>query len=81
MGKLTFWLRSGLAGDWNRQGVDVENAEDEGGESGFGEHDRKRREGKQIATAPGLKFGRLEGRTGVSCAAAEETGRYTSTIL
>ena len=38
-GKLTLWLRNGLTGDWNGQGVDTESAEDEGGEKGFGEHD------------------------------------------
>ena len=37
--KLTSWLRSGLTGDRSGPGVDVESAEDEGGESGFGEHD------------------------------------------
>ena len=38
-GKLTIWFRGGLPGDWNCQRVDVENAEGEEGESGFGEHD------------------------------------------
>ena len=58
-GKLTLWLRNGLTGDWNGQGVDTESAEDEGGEKGFGEHDdRECREEEQIATAPGLKLGR-----------------------
>ena len=37
--KLTLWLRNGLAGDRNAQGVDIESAENEGGEDGFGEHD------------------------------------------
>ena len=58
-GKLTLWLRSGLTGDRNSQGVDVESAEDEGSKGGFAEHDDKEcRKKKQITTAPGLKFER-----------------------
>ena len=41
----------------------------------------ERREEKQITTAPGLKFGRWERRTGESCTAAEETRGITSTRL
>ena len=54
--KLTSWPGSGLTGDWNSQGVEVESTEGEGDESGFGEHHdkRSRREGR-ITTAPGLK--------------------------
>jgi len=40
-GKLTFWLRSGGAGDRNGQGIDRESTDDEEGESGFREHDDK----------------------------------------
>ena len=81
-GKLTLWLRSGFTGDRNAQGVDVESAEDEGGENCFGKHDdRECREVEQITMAPGPKFWRSERRTGVSCAAAEETGKATSTVL
>ena len=38
-GKPTLWLGNGGTGNWNGQGVDVESAKDDGGESGFGEHD------------------------------------------
>ena len=38
-GKLTLWFRSGLTGDRNAHGIDVESAEEEEGEGGFGEHD------------------------------------------
>ena len=37
--KLTSWLRNGFTGDRNAQGVDVESAENEGGEGDFEEHD------------------------------------------
>ena len=58
-GKLTLWLRSGGTGDRNGQCVDVENAECEEGESGFGEHDGVEcREKDEKITAPGLRFGR-----------------------
>ena len=57
-GKLTLWLRSGLTGDRNGQGVDVERAEGEERENGFGEHDDSVLGGEQITTAPGLGFGR-----------------------
>ena len=57
--KLTLWFRSRGAGDRNGQGVGVESAEDEKGESGFGEHDgRECREKDETIMAPGLKFGR-----------------------
>ena len=53
--ELTFWLRSWRPGDREGQGVDGDSADDEGDESGFGEHDyRERREKEQITTAPGL---------------------------
>ena len=59
-GKLTLWLRSGLTGDWNGQGVDVQSAKDEGGKNGFGEHDVGVCRGEERVTmAPGLRF---EGR-------------------
>ena len=52
-GKLTLWL----TGDWDSQGVDVENAEGEGYESGFREHNGgELREEEQIRTAPGPGF-------------------------
>ena len=38
-GKLTVWLRSRGAGDWNGQGVDGENPDYEEGESSSEEHD------------------------------------------
>jgi len=38
-GRLTFRLRSRGTGDRNGQGVDGDSADDEGGESDFGEHD------------------------------------------
>ena len=81
-GKLTVWLRGGLSGDRNGQGIDGESADGEEGEDGFGEHDdRYCRKKERITTAPGLKFGRSERRTGMSCTAAEETGKCTLTIL
>ena len=81
-GKLTVWLGSGSTGHRGAQSVHGESADGEEGEEDFGEHDdRNCREKEQITTAPGLKFGRLERGTGVSCAAAEETGKYTSTVL
>ena len=55
-GKLTL---SRFTGDRNGQGVNVENTEEEGSESGFGELDnRECREEERITTAPGLEFGR-----------------------
>ena len=57
--KLTLWLRSRGACDRNGQGVDGEYPDDEEGQNTFGEHDDVEcREEEQIATAPGLKFGR-----------------------
>ena len=59
LGKLTLQLRGGLASHRNGQCIHVENAEDEGDESGFGEHDnRECCEEEEITTAPGLKFWR-----------------------
>ena len=81
-GKLTLWLRGWGAGDRNVQGIDGESPEEEEGESSFEEyHDMERLEEEQITMAPGLKFGRYERRTGVSCTAAGETGEYISTLL
>jgi len=55
-GKLTLWFGSRGTGG---QGVDGECADDEEGESSFGEHDDMEcREEEWITTAPGLKFGR-----------------------
>ena len=80
--KLTLWLWSRGAGDRNGHGVDGENPDDEEGESSFGEHDDMEcRKEEQITTAPGLRFGRQERRTGVSCTAAEEARECTSTLL
>ena len=45
-GKLTRF-RTGFTGDRNGQGVDVECAEDEGDESGLGEHDDRERRKKE----------------------------------
>jgi len=57
--KLTFWLRSRRADDGKGQGVDGKSANDEGGESDFGEHDdRECRKKEQITTAPGLELER-----------------------
>ena len=57
-GKLAFWLRTGRTGDRIGQGANGESADGEEGENGFGQHDdRECREGEQITTAPGLKFG------------------------
>jgi len=81
-GKLTLWLRNRGAGDRNSQGIDGESADGEEGENDFGEHDDMEcRKEEQIITAPGLKFRRLERRTGVSCTAAEKTRECTSTLL
>ena len=38
-GKLTIWLRSGLTGDRDVQGVDGESTDGEEDENDFGEHD------------------------------------------
>ena len=55
-GKLTL---SRFTDDRNGQGVGVNHAEQEGGKSGFGEHDNRGcRKEEQITTAPGLEFGR-----------------------
>jgi len=81
-GRLTLWLRSWGAGDRNCQGINGESADGEEGENDFGEHDDMGcRKEEQITTAPGLKFGRLERRTGVSCTAAKKTRECTSTLL
>ena len=49
-------VRSGFTSDRDGQGVDVEGADDEGDESGFGEHDDGEcREKEQRMTAPGLR--------------------------
>lgn len=53
------------AGERNKQGIDGENADEEGNEKGVEEHDDKKE--WQITTAPGLKL-----KLVVSCAAAEE---------
>ena len=82
IGKAHSLAGSGFTGDWNGQGVDGECADGEGNEDGFGEHnDRECRKREQKTEAPGLKFGRPKRRTGVSCAAAEDIGKRTSTIL
>ena len=57
MEELTRWLRNGGAGHRSGQGVDRERPDEEECESSFGKHDDMEcREGKQITTAPGLKF-------------------------
>ena len=58
-GKPTLWLRSGLTGDRNAQGVDGEGADGEEGEDGIEEHDyRDCREEERMTAAPGLRFWR-----------------------
>ena len=78
--KLTL-LRSGLTGDRNTRGVDVENPEDEGGENGFEEHDNGEWGG--MTRAPGLKVLEVGERSwvGLCCVVADETRGCTSTLL
>jgi len=81
-GKLIRWFRNGRAGHRGGQGVDGECPDEEECESNFGEHDDMEcREGKQITTAPGLKFVRWERRTGVSHTAAERFWECASDLL
>ena len=64
-GKLTAWVRNRRTSNRSAHGVGEESPDEEEGESSFGEHDDMEcREEEQITTAPGLKFGREERRTG-----------------
>jgi len=57
--RLTFWFRDGGTGDWDTHGMNGDSPDEDGGDSGFEQHDdTKCREEEQITMAPGLRFGR-----------------------